>query len=71
MCIMEKTPKQLLFGELSYPDDLYLIQLILEIKQMLGFPSTEKLEFPLTIAFIGAILIAGIVHITLINNESV
>ena len=38
---------------------------------MLGFPSTEKLEFPLTITFIGAILIAGIVRITLINNESV
>jgi len=25
---------------------------------MLGFPSTEQLEFPLTMAFIGAILIA-------------
>jgi hypothetical protein len=29
---------------------------------MLGFPFIEQLEFPLTITFIGAILIAGIVH---------
>ena len=53
-------------GVLTSPESVYQHELMLPIIQVLDLSSAEQLVFPITVGFIVAVLIAGIMRITLL-----